>query len=272
VRRQDITVGGQPSVLIETSESASDSDHGPSYRRDNVIFPTVDHKAFIVGQLRLPQSIGGRKWRAARSMFEAMINSLRLTERTGCIRSQIWHCGDFYWTEKPVDSQATVKPAQAVYQAQVGEPVTVVVNVEDPDAQHIDLTGVDWGDEPSPRAEAATSSILRIDDIVRRPDRDPRPHGPWPPPDKEGGTRSFTRTHVYKKAGKYTAGFSARTTASGSTVPEGHDPYGNDAFGSAIIEVAAPTTTTDSTDTTNTTNTTSPRPAASETTTTSTTR
>jgi hypothetical protein len=251
LRRQHIVVSGQPSMLIETSEHARDGNKGTLYWRDNIVIP--NHKTFLVGQLRLPQSVGWRKWRAARSMFESMVKSLTLAPQPACSSSDSWHCGDFYWTEEPVNTPATLAVVPSAVHTEVGKPVTVVVNAADADAQEIDLRGIVWGDENGGPALGRAVRGPNFDSYVRVPDKDPRPHGPWPPPDRQGGTRSFTCTHTYKKSGNYTATFAVKTTASGSTVPDGHDPYGDYKQATATIYVAPAAETTEPTQTTQTT-------------------
>lgn len=247
IARQDLMVGSRSATLIETSEHPREFDNRPLYWRDIVIVP--QGPATLVGELRLPQSVGRRAWRSAKTLFESLARSLNFDRpHTACNRSEAWHCGDFYWTQKPIDSPLTIETAPSnQMQAVVGSEVTVRVHATDLDANTIELTVVDWGDVGR-RSVLARTGGDGIDDIVRTHRQDGVPYGPWPPPQPRKGDEEYVCTHVYKQVGTFKASFGARSSATGDDVPKGRDPYeGYESKGLTVVVAQDPTATTDTT-------------------------
>jgi hypothetical protein len=97
-------------------------------------------------------------------------------------------CGRFYWSPSvgsnaPTEIQVSYSP-----NGTAGEPVTVTVTLHDGDATPNGLYG-SWGDGTGVPAPTC---------------KEPQRYGPWTPPAKSGGTRTWTLHHTYSNAGTFT--------------------------------------------------------------------
>lgn len=101
-------------------------------------------------------------------------------------------CGDFRWEPAPPANQPlTLSFVDAPAEVPAGTPVTFTVTWSDADAR------LDW-DHFSPDGVALASGCVA----------EPR-HGPWTPPDPDGGSGTLTYSHTFDAPGTYTVLVSA---------------------------------------------------------------
>jgi hypothetical protein len=97
----------------------------------------------------------------------------------------------------------TISMTYGPVEPSAGQAVTFTLQVTDRDAP-AQMIEVDFGDGPAQHV---------IVDCAAR-------YGPWDPPARSGGTKTFTYTHTYRRAGTYTTHFTASSKGC-------DNPYGN---------------------------------------------
>ena len=123
----------------------------------------------------------------------------------GCHNSYNPSCGPLSWTRSPgQNGSMRISVSGFTEEARVGETVTYVVTLTDSDAMPFAVYP-SWGD--------GTGSTP--------PDCNHQPYGPWDPPARHGGTKSFTFKHAYGKTGHFRVVFTGRSGACGN-------PYSNE--------------------------------------------
>lgn len=121
-----------------------------------------------------------------------------------CRNSYSPSCGPFSWTRSPGSNGGMRISVTYPTGGFTGQPVEFTVTLTDPDAKPLAVYPR-WGDGASSTAPACTQQR----------------YGPWDPPARSGGSKTYVLRHTYTRAGTYTVSFVGRTGYCGN-------PYGNE--------------------------------------------
>jgi hypothetical protein len=135
-----------------------------------------------------------------------------------CQNSSDPACGDFSWSP-PASNNLPI--TINIHPSTTANTVTFAVDVADADHAVSDNCAViDYGDGNVDQAPCQSASC-------------PATFGPWTPPDRVAGSRTFSYSHTYVP-GTYTARFEFHTDR--DRCP---DPYGNFGLGSSTVTVGS---------------------------------
>lgn len=137
-----------------------------------------------------------------------------------CRNSRDPACGQFSWDPPPGDNAGLEITVNAPQTAKVNDPVKFSVTVTDPD--HV-VTG-NCTDVAGAQGEGFPCT----------PPTCPPAYGPWTPPPRQRGTRTFTFEAKYTSPGTKEVVFTFRTDRDGC-----QDPYGSVGTRRVTVEVAA---------------------------------
>lgn len=123
-------------------------------------------------------------------------------------------CGRFYWSPAITSNAPLEISVHYTPSGTAGQPVSVTVSLSDGDAPPVGAFG-SWGDGSGVPAPSCNT---------------PQRYGPWTPPARSGGSKTWTVTHTYSKAGTYTVSIIGISGACGN-------PYGGRVSTSITIHI-----------------------------------
>jgi len=243
---KDVVVAGQPATTIEGNDQQG------NVREYDYIIDWAGGRVVLVAQL-LGVNDSVTTFATKHKAFDDLMATVAASP-TDCRRSSDYRCGVFYWTATPVNSAGSAQVIDVTPRApKVGDEVVFTLKARDEDASHIDLSSYVFGDGPAPQQGLANTDGCGTDigsslaGLLRCDFFNPHsahPAGPWDPPQRRPGELTEQCRHVYSKAGSFKAEFGFRSTAVGSDVPPGHDPYGDYFSAPAFVVTVAPANST----------------------------
>jgi hypothetical protein len=163
----------------------------------------------IAAQYSGPLVESSTVYAAGKRALDQLVASLQLAA-PGCLDSTDRRCGAFYTTA--ANSPIRITPPVQPLDAQAGQPLTLAVAADDPDADDIRLTGVTTADVCSQIIDAEVVTKLDLHSLVRaRATSVEGRFGPWRSPPRPPGHATFTVSETFPIPGQHSIHLSVRS-------------------------------------------------------------